>query len=638
MPIPESDEEIMASWSPQEWGFHAWEERNSEKILETQSRDAGWDAHSKLIKHAWPDPDDRRKYLERTYFPDFLDMDKVDRLSLNISIYPKPFVAIGETNFGHVFGSYTFTPMTDSLEPKYPDSDSDVLGNMILALNIPLPQSPPLSPGSFVHLSDTDSDSNSSVSTELSHSFPSSTANNTPDSAASIVDLQTLSGVRLDFSNSPSSFNAIHRKGGHLMATIPSATGDMHANTFDSCPQDFVFAQLGLLWTFTGDWKKALHRNPNDDKRGRWNPTGFAVVVRLNPKGELGKVYALRHPDVVPQLERIEDDLIESRKPKANKKTAHKRGLYILKHYKPGHPHPKSDSSFSIAKIANSILELGSYKRQFDFEVLLSNEPQIVNAKMWVHGLDGPALMPKNKVANVCTQAKESGRDGSSTDQPDAADDEEPDDEEPDDEESSLFRGNPEKRKHVKQLEAFSETLAKFTTISELFLSAAKVSGRWTAFTFDEDGGDNEDGNGNGTNKEDVANPPGLEFALGGITNKLTNAAPSTLVVWEQLMIPLGNTGDLIGLGLYTKSTFFGLCDVITDAKTQSVGFDARNSTPNKKHTRGHDRARVLESLQRTTRSIWQSLPALGLPVTEDACEEHPVPLCSLSHPPNNLT
>ncbi|CZR41549.1 uncharacterized protein FPRO_11138 [Fusarium proliferatum ET1] len=315
-------------------------------------------------------------------------MDKVNRLSLNISIYPKPFVAIGETTFGHVFSGYAFTPMTDSLEPKYPDSDSDVLGNTILALNIPLP------------------DSNTSVSTELSHSFPSSTASqpqspvcaescdisrdNTPDSAASIGDLQALSGVRLGFSNSPSSFNAIHRKGGHLMA---SATGDVHANTFDSGPQDFVFAQLGLFWTFTGDWKKARQGNPNDDKRGRWNPNGFAVVVRLSPKGELGKVYALRHPDVVPQLERIEDDLIESRKPKANKKTTHKRG-FILQHYKPGHPHPKSDSSFSIAKIANSILELGSYKSQFDFQVLLSNEPQIVNAKMWVYGLDGPALMP----------------------------------------------------------------------------------------------------------------------------------------------------------------------------------------------------------------------------------------------------
>lgn len=199
MPVPESDEEIMASWSPQEWGFHDWEERNSEKILDTQSRDAEWDAHSKLIKHAWPDPDDRRKYLEWSHTwngrifvrkkyimntedyvemisqTDFLDMDKVDTLSLNISIYQDPFVAIGETNFGHVFSGYAFTPMTDSLEPKYPDSDSDVLGNMILALNIPLPHSPLLSPESSVGSFDTDSDSNSSVSTELSPSCPRST-------------------------------------------------------------------------------------------------------------------------------------------------------------------------------------------------------------------------------------------------------------------------------------------------------------------------------------------------------------------------------------------------------------------------------------------------------------------------------
>lgn len=67
-------------------------------------------------------------YIEMISQTDFLDMDKVNRLSLNISIYPKPFVAIGQTTFGHVFSGYAFTPMTDSLEPKYPDSDSDVLG------------------------------------------------------------------------------------------------------------------------------------------------------------------------------------------------------------------------------------------------------------------------------------------------------------------------------------------------------------------------------------------------------------------------------------------------------------------------------------------------------------------------------
>ncbi|KAF4947988.1 hypothetical protein FGADI_9983 [Fusarium gaditjirri] len=356
MPLPESDEEIMARWSPQEWKFHAWEEKNSEKILDTQNRDAEWDAHN---------------------------MDKVERLSRNICVYPKPFVAVGETNFGHVFSGYAFTPMTDFLAPKYPDSDSDVLGNMILAFNIHLPHSPPLSPGSSVHSFDADKSSDI-------------TRENTPDSAAPNVEFQTLLGKRLGFSNGPSSvFNAIHRKDGHLMATIPSAMEKMHAHISATCksgPQNFVFAQL-LLWSFTGDWKKAGQGNPNDDKRGRWNPNGFAVVVRLSPKGEPGKVYALRYPDAVPQLEKIEDDPIESRKPRVDKKRTHKRG-FILKHYNPGHPHPKSDSSFWITKIADSIQELGSYKRKFEFDVISSNEPPIVNAKIWIYGLEGPVLIP----------------------------------------------------------------------------------------------------------------------------------------------------------------------------------------------------------------------------------------------------
>ncbi|KAF5613555.1 uncharacterized protein FSUBG_764 [Fusarium subglutinans] len=437
MPVSKTDEEIMASWSPQEWKFHDWGEKNHENILNTQSRDAEWDALRKLIRQAWPDPDDRRKYFEWVYVwngrrfarnnyvmntedyiemisqVNFLDMGKVDRLYRNILDYPTPFVAIGETNFGRVFSGYAFTPMNDLLEPTYPDSGSDVLGNMILALNIHVPHSPPLSPGSSVHSFDTESDSNSSASTELSQTFPSPTSSqshssawvdnsditreNSPDSAASNADLQTLLGVRLGFSNGPSSvFNAIHRKGGHLMAAIPSTTERMHANiraTRESGPQDFVFAQLGMLWTFTGDWKKARQGNPNDDKRGEWNPNGFAVVVRLSPKGEPGKVYALRHPNAVPQLEKIEDDLIEIWKQEGNKKSTNKRG-FMLKHYKPGHPHPKSDSSFWIAKIADSIQELGSYEREFEFKIVPSNEPQIVNAKIWIFELDGPTLTP----------------------------------------------------------------------------------------------------------------------------------------------------------------------------------------------------------------------------------------------------
>ncbi|KAG5799017.1 hypothetical protein H9Q69_001958 [Fusarium xylarioides] len=453
MPLPKTDEEIMASWSPQEWKFYAWEEKNSENILDTLSRDAAWDAHSKLMKQAWPDPDSRRKYLEWAHSwngrmfvrnkyvmntedyiemisqANFLDTDKVERLSRAICVYPKDFVAIGETNFGSVFSGYGFTPITDFLEPKDPDSDSDVLGNMILALNTHVPHSPPLSPGSSVHSFDTDSDSNSSASTELSHTFPSPntsqpqssvwaessdiTRENSPDSAASNVDLQTLFGVRLGFSNGLSSvFNAIHRKGGHLMATIPSAMEKTHAHinaTCESGPQDFVFVQLGLLWTFTGDWEKVRDGNPNDDKRGEWNPTGFAVVVRLSPKGKPGEVYVIHHPDPKPQLKKFGDELdedtdedtdeefdeclVEDRKSHKNEQKTSKQGIF-LEHYVPRHPHPKSNSSFWIAKIANSIQDMGSYKRKFEFDVISSEESQIVNAKTWTYGLDGLTLTP----------------------------------------------------------------------------------------------------------------------------------------------------------------------------------------------------------------------------------------------------
>ncbi|KAF5249608.1 hypothetical protein FANTH_5115 [Fusarium anthophilum] len=432
MPLPKTDEEIKASWSPQEWKFHAWEEKNIKNILDTQNRDAEWDAYSKLVKQAWPDRDEREKYLEWAHTwngrifvrnkyvmntedyiemisqANFLDMDKVNRISRNIPLYPMPFVAIGEAHFGRGFSGYAFTPVTDFLEPKYPDSDSDALGNMMLALNINVPHSPPLSPENSVYSFDSDSDSNSS---ELFHTSPSPTNSqsqsavwvessditreNSPDSATPNVDLRKLMGARLGFTSGPSSvFN--DTKGDYLTATIPSAVEQVPANiraTRESGTQDFVFVQLGLLWTFTGDWKKARQGNPNVDKQGKWNPNGFAVVVRLSPKGEPGKVYALRHPNVVPQLEKIEDDLIELWKEEGNKKRNQKRG-FMLKHYRPGHPHPKGDYSFWIAKIADSIQELGSYEREFEFDIVPSNEPQIVNAKIWIYELDGPALTP----------------------------------------------------------------------------------------------------------------------------------------------------------------------------------------------------------------------------------------------------
>ncbi|KAF4443371.1 hypothetical protein FACUT_1428 [Fusarium acutatum] len=446
MPVPKTDEEIMADWSPQEWEFHDWTEKNTDNILATMRQGAEWNAYQKFMKQAWPDPDVLEKYEEwaynwhRRFFvrnkyhmntedfiemvsqTNFLDTKKVERVFRVIYIYPKPFVAIGEANFGGVFTGYGFTPMTDFLEPKYTDSDPDVVGNIILAMNIHVPHSPPSSrvSSSSTNSLDPGSGPGLSVSTTFSYSFSTSassqpnsplwpesrnnTGANTPNSTISNEDFQTLRGVGMRFNNGPSSvFNTILRKKSYVRTTIPYAMKQTEASmgaTSDPASHKFVFVQIGLLWSYTGDWEKVRDGNPNDDKRGRWNPTGYAVVVRLSPKGTPGEVYVLHHPNAKPKLKKFEDDYTGNRKSHKNKKKAGKRGPF-LKHYVPGHPHPKSNSSFWIAKIADSIQDMGFYKREFVFDVISSEEPQIVNAKIWDYGLDGPTLIPVREPEDI---------------------------------------------------------------------------------------------------------------------------------------------------------------------------------------------------------------------------------------------
>ncbi|KAF5570473.1 hypothetical protein FPHYL_1229 [Fusarium phyllophilum] len=440
MPFPKTEKEIMAGWSPREWEFHDWEEKNRENISDTSRPGAELKDLGKLLKEAWPNPDDRQKYLawsfkwsgrfhdRMTYFistEDFieivsqanlLDIDKVEELSRNIQVYPKPFVAIGEAKSGGVFAGYAFTPMVDFLEPKCTDSGPDVVSNMILAMNIHIPHSSPSSRVSSSSTKSLDAGSGPSLSvstTTLSYSFSTSASSqpdspllidssditraSTPDPAMSNENLQALRDVGLGVNNGLSSVsNTLRRKKSYLRTTIPLAMKPVDTSvsaTGEHDPHMFVFAQLGLLWSYTGDWEKVRDGNPNDDKERKWKPSGFAVVVRLSPKGKPGEVYIIHHPDPIPKLKKFEDDLAGKRKSHKKKKKTSKRGLF-LKHYVPRHPHPMSNSSFWIAKIADSIQDMGSYQREFEFDVVSSEESQIVNAKTWNYGLDGPTLIP----------------------------------------------------------------------------------------------------------------------------------------------------------------------------------------------------------------------------------------------------
>ncbi|KAH7237664.1 uncharacterized protein BKA55DRAFT_543185 [Fusarium redolens] len=245
---------------------------------------------------------------------------------------------------------------------NFPDYDSDVLGNMILAMNIHVPHSHPLSPGSSVHSFDTDSDSNSSAGTELSHSFSGST---TKREAASSQQ-------------SPLQWNKCTHTSPRIAGLLPTPLSSF---SWD-CSGPLLgtgrkLARVILMMTNVDDGSRADLQWLFDSAR----------------KASLANSTCSTIPTQKPELKKFEDDLVGERKSRKNKKKTTEPGVF-LKSYNPGHPHPKSDSSFWIAKIANSIQELGSYERKFEFDVVSSNKFHIVNAKIWNYGLDGPTLIP----------------------------------------------------------------------------------------------------------------------------------------------------------------------------------------------------------------------------------------------------
>ncbi|KAG5745819.1 hypothetical protein H9Q72_011213 [Fusarium xylarioides] len=448
MPLPKSDEEIMAGWSAQEREFWDWTEKNKNKILDTQRYGAEWNAYQKLMKQAWPDHDILEKYEEWAYnwhrrffvrnkhiistrdFIDmvsqtnFLDSDNVEKVYHNIRIYDNSLIAIGETNFGGVVTGYAFMPEPGFLEPKHTDSDPDVVGNDILAMNIHIPYSPSLSRTSSVRSFDTGSVPSLTTSSTLSRtlselsirsqplSFVSTEDSidariNSPGFAMHLDDFQTLRGIGMGFNNGPSSvFGSIRRKNSQRRGAIPifpppeRESEETRSVKYETLSHNFVFAQLGMLWVYNGKWESIRGRNPADAKPGRWKPNGFAVVVRLSPKGKPGEVYAICHPNPRSQLKKIEDDYISEADVGRLPRSEFKRGC-VLKYHRPGHLHVKSKSPFWLAKIADSMQELGSFEREFEFDIISLTELQIVNAKIWDYGLDGRTLVPVRELEDI---------------------------------------------------------------------------------------------------------------------------------------------------------------------------------------------------------------------------------------------
>ncbi|WKT49238.1 hypothetical protein QSH57_014168 [Fusarium oxysporum f. sp. vasinfectum] len=153
-------------------------------------------------------------------------------------------------------------------------------------------------------------------------------------------------------------------------------------------PNHFVFAQLGLLYVYGGDYEYAKGWGIDVLKQGPWWRNDLVVVVRLDHKGNHGAVYVLYHPNSSIEVEDHSDG--EELAPEA-------------KDHVPGRLHPRCNEGFLLAKIADNLKELGEFNKEFRFLPITKTASMIHGAQLLEdneHGLTiGPALAMVQRVA-----------------------------------------------------------------------------------------------------------------------------------------------------------------------------------------------------------------------------------------------
>ncbi|KAK0707069.1 hypothetical protein B0T26DRAFT_729057 [Lasiosphaeria miniovina] len=175
--------------------------------------------------------------------------------------------------------------------------------------------------------------------------------------------------VNVDYTSTPTDSRSSPKKRRQERSSGEDSTRSTTSEDFD-VGNGFVFAQVGALYHFAGpNWKET---EPNMVIKGPWKPTGFGVVVQVDERGRPGSVYII--------FNFYEwDDESGDRKHTAVTDESGK----VLPEI--GRLHEKCTKTFTVAKIANSLKDLGPDKR-FEITPLHSIECQIVRAKVWSVG------------------------------------------------------------------------------------------------------------------------------------------------------------------------------------------------------------------------------------------------------------
>ncbi|KAH7222923.1 hypothetical protein BKA60DRAFT_668814 [Fusarium oxysporum] len=260
-------------------------------------------------------------------------------------------IPIGHAKFGGVESYYAFRPAHNFLKPDRNESGPSVLGTSILAMTVKFTKPRTQSIASA-----------SSGAFDSSSSGPkASSIFSRPEKPAPRTRASTGSGEQAD-------------------------PVEVARNEVD--PNHFVFAQLGLLYVYGGDYEYAKGWGIDVLKQGPWWRNDLVVVVRLDHKGNHGAVYVLYHPNSSIEVEDHSDG--EELAPEA-------------KDHVPGRLHPRCNEGFLLAKIADNLKELGEFNKEFRFLPITKTASMIHGAQLLEdneHGLTiGPALAMVQRAA-----------------------------------------------------------------------------------------------------------------------------------------------------------------------------------------------------------------------------------------------
>ncbi|KAF5646668.1 uncharacterized protein FTJAE_1958 [Fusarium tjaetaba] len=368
MPLPDTDEMIQARWGPRERLFHQWSLDNSKAILDTLKFEAKWNAFDLLLQKRWPSEKDRKDYytwsrewngrfmLRMSYkwspkefintvlATDFLEAagSMIHDLWWAMDTYNLSSIPIGYAKFGGVESYYAFEPAHRLLKPDCNESGPSILFKDILAINVKFDKARTLSVSS-----------GSPETTGLSLSAPE-IPSNLARPEKPYLRPRALTGPEQQ----------------------PDPV-ELARNEID--PNHFVFAQLGLLYVYGGEYDHAKGCGVDVLWEGPWWRNDLRVVVRLDNKGKPGAVYVLYHPNSTIDVEDYDDEVELA--PEA-------------KDHVPGRLHPRCDEGFSLAKIANSLDELGHFDKEFRFLPITKTTCVIHRAQFLEHHEQGLTIVP----------------------------------------------------------------------------------------------------------------------------------------------------------------------------------------------------------------------------------------------------